>query len=121
MQHPTNARYALMLTLWVILVCLTKNLGLLSMCPNGGAAIQHVAMVQQDAKTSEATSASECELSSQLVQMQWQQLDLFFLPVLGLLLLIAGLFGASRISPPPFREPKVPKRRLHLQFCTFRE
>ncbi|KDM93495.1 hypothetical protein [Photobacterium galatheae] len=113
--------WAFVLTAWVMFVCLTKNIGAVSLCPEQSVLHSQVKATETAEHEAPGADVGTCELSSKLIQMKFQLHDFVFLPAVFLILLIAGLFGASRISPPCFREPKVPKRRIHLQLCTFRE
>ncbi|MEI8595853.1 hypothetical protein [Photobacterium sp. Hal280] len=116
------AHWALLLTVWVVFVCLSKNTALLALCPNQSVEAVQIITASDMAGHEAAADASECELSEQLLQLKFQQLDtLFLIPILLLTLMLAGLFGAGCLSPPPSREPKVPKRRIHLTLCIFRE
>ncbi|MGB7996657.1 MAG: hypothetical protein WCF45_11095 [Photobacterium halotolerans] len=121
-RRHSSAHWALLLTVWVVFVCLSKNTALLALCPNQPVEAVQIFSASERAEPQASADSSECDLSEQLLQLKYQQLDtLFLIPILLLTLLLAGLLGAGCLSPPPSREPKVPKRRIHLTLCIFRE
>ncbi|KKD00722.1 MULTISPECIES: hypothetical protein [Photobacterium] len=126
MQHffrrQSLAHWALLLTVWVVFVCLSKNTAVLTLCPNQSVEVVQILSLSDLAEHEATADSSECDLSEQLLQLKFQQLDtLFLIPILLLTLMLAGLFGTGCLSPPPSRDPKVPKRRIHLTLCIFRE
>ncbi|WP_120511085.1 hypothetical protein [Photobacterium salinisoli] len=116
------AHWALLLTVWVVFVCLSKNTAVLALCPYQPVEAVQIFSASDMAEPEAQASSSDCDLSEQLLQLKYQQLDTFFLiPILLLTLMLAGLLGAGCPSPPLCRDPKVPKRRIHLTLCIFRE
>lgn len=65
--------------------------------------------------------ASECHLSEKLLQFHLHQLDNVVITSLLPSLMIAAFLWFSLTSHRIFHQPPVPKRRRHLEFCTFQE
>lgn len=114
---------ALLLALFVIILCLSQRLGLLASC---SASVPVAEATQSfDSSPTAADSSSNthgsCSLSEQLLSKAWNQLE----PMLAVLLLWLSLWllpprigGYFRLLPPP--QPCAGRRR-HLVLCVFRE
>ncbi|MFB9847095.1 hypothetical protein [Oceanisphaera arctica] len=117
---------ALLLALFVISLCLSQRLGLISSCPASvhmtDAALPFDNSQSPADKPSSADSQShQCSLSEQLLSKVWNQLE----PILATLLLLLSLWllvprtgWYCRLLPPP--QPYAGRRR-HLVLCVFRE
>ncbi|WP_117232876.1 hypothetical protein [Vibrio maerlii] len=113
-RRDTLFKWSLILVLWVVVVCLAKNVGFVTSCPN---------QAHQDyAFTTQSTAESEqCDLSEKLLSAHQHQVDsqAIFLFIFALVL-VTWLLS----TPNPyylFTEPIAKRRRVHLTLCVFRE
>ncbi|MGV2986783.1 hypothetical protein ACE1OE_03990 [Vibrio sp. E150_011] len=135
-----KAKLALILTGWVLFVCLMQNSGLLQVCSHPNAvepnqslssskgAISEVSSANRDASLiSPAASApvkqasDECSLSSKLLNFHTLDLDGLWLITLTVMLLTFGVCRVYYHSYRPFTEPIFSRYRIHLRLCTFHE
>ncbi|MBD1573052.1 hypothetical protein HC725_07140 [Vibrio sp. S17_S38] len=134
LRTSNSTRWALILVLWVVVVCLMKNMNVLSAACSVSAS-QPSSGVLQSNTTQDLTSLSgnnvenksqiynqsECHLSEKLLQFHFHQLDNVVISSLLPSLIIAVFLWFSLTSHRIFHKPLVPKRRRHLEFCTFQE
>lgn len=128
LRTANSTRWALILVLWVVLVCLMKNMNVLSAaCSVSAAQSTSVAPnftsfadnnIENKAKSD---GVSECHLSEKLLQFHFHQLDSVVISTLLPSLMIAAFLWFSLTSHRIFHKPPVPKRRRHLELCTFQE
>lgn len=134
LRTSNSTRWALVLVLWVVLVCLMKNMNVLSVAcsvsasqPSSGVfqgnATQDLISLSDNNVENKATldSQSECHLSEKLLQFHFHQIDSVVISNLLPSLMIAVFLWFSLTSHRIFHKPPVPKRRRHLEFCTFQE
>ncbi|MGO2509648.1 MAG: hypothetical protein ACTH6Y_11685 [Vibrio hibernica] len=124
LRTSTATRWALTLVLWVILVCLMKNMSLLSAAcsvstyvPNND--VQHIESISNNKVSID--KQSECHLSEKLLQFHLPQIDSVVITSLFPSLMIAVFVWFSLTSHRIFYKPLTPKRRRHLELCTFQE
>ncbi|MGO2403744.1 MULTISPECIES: hypothetical protein [Vibrio] len=127
-RTANSTRWALILVLWVVLVCLMNNMNVLSVaCPVSSSQSSSIDpnltsltdnSIENKAKPD---GTSECHLSEQLLQFHFHQLDSMVITNLLPSLMIAALLWFSLTSHRIFHKPPVPKRRRHLELCTFQE
>lgn len=116
LRRPHYRLLALLLISWVMVLCLAKNSGVLSFCPEASSVLVDSVSVD-DQVTSES-----CHLTEKLLSHHLQQLVELFSPLLWLTVaIIVSQLLMSRLPFAIFCEPRVPKRRLHLQLCVFHE
>lgn len=119
------APFALMLIVWVVVLCATKNMGLTFACPYAQVSEHSVEwQAAQPAPTDTEQlkqTSSACHLSGKLLQHHLNHLIDLFIPLITLVLLLLVAKPLSWSLIPRFRDPQVPKRRPHLQLCVFRE
>ncbi|MBD1573048.1 hypothetical protein HC725_07120 [Vibrio sp. S17_S38] len=134
LRTANSTRWALILVLWVVLVCLMKNMNVLSAACSVSAS-QPSSGVLQSNTTQDLTSLSdnnvdnkaqiynqsECHLSEKLLQFHSHQLDNVVISSLLPSLMIAVFLWFSLTCHRILHKPPVPKRRRHLEFCTFQE
>ncbi|TVO34318.1 hypothetical protein [Vibrio algivorus] len=65
--------------------------------------------------------SNECHLSEKLLQFHFHQVDSALITSLIPSLTIAAFLWFSLTSHRIFHKPPVPKRRRHLELCTFHE
>ncbi|MGO2496748.1 MAG: hypothetical protein ACTH6I_01890 [Vibrio litoralis] len=128
LRTANSTRWALILVLWVVLVCLMKNMNVLSAACSVSASQSSSVdpslisfsdnSVENKAKSD---SVSECHLSEKLLQFHFHQLDNVVISSLLPSLMIAAFLWFSLTSHQIFHKPPVPKRRRHLELCTFQE
>ncbi|WP_089139994.1 hypothetical protein [Vibrio rumoiensis] len=128
LRTSTATRWALILVLWVVLVCLMKNMNVLSAAcsvsasQSSSVAANFTAFSDNSIEnTVKSDSASECHLSEKLLQFHFHQLDSVVISNLLPSLIIAAFLWFSLTSHRIFHKPPVPKRRRHLELCIFQE
>ncbi|MGO2322614.1 hypothetical protein [Vibrio casei] len=128
LRTANSTRWALILVLWVVLVCLMKNMNVLSAACSVSASpsssvTQDFSSLASNSVENKAKSdgVSECHLSEKLLQFHFHQLDSVVISTLLPSLMIAAFLWFSLTSHRIFHQPPVPKRRRHLELCTFQE
>ena len=119
-----QGKWLLALIGWVIVVCLMKNSGLMFSCAMQYDASSTSAVVGDEVKIVKAESGhdtSKCELSEKLIQFAQQQLEtlvvVLFVGIFALVVWRCCAFANKR----QWTEPIVPKYRVHITLCVFRE
>lgn len=116
LRRPRYRLFALLLISWVMALCLAKNSGVLSFCPEASSVLADLVSADKD------TLSGPCHLTEKLLSHHLQQLVELFSPLLWLTVaIIISQLLMSRLPFTIFREPRVPKRRPHLQLCVFHE
>ncbi|EKO3893214.1 TPA: hypothetical protein ACMDOB_001969 [Vibrio metschnikovii] len=116
LRRPRYRLLALLLISWVMVLCLAKNSGVLSFCPEASSVLAELVLADND------TLSQSCHLTEKLLSHHLQQLVELFSPLLWLTVaIIVSQRLMSRLPFTIFREPRVPKRRPHLQLCVFHE
>ena len=116
LRRPCYRLLALLLISWVMVLCLAKNSGVLSFCPEMSSVLADLVSTDKD------NLSEPCHLTEKLLSHHLQQLVELFSPLLWLTAaIIIGQRLISRLPFAIFYEPRVPKRRPHLQQCVFHE
>ncbi|WP_089124941.1 hypothetical protein [Vibrio algivorus] len=102
-----------------------KNMNVLSAACSVSASqptnnTQELTLLSSNEKA-ESNNTSECHLSEKLLQFHFHQLDSVVISNLLPSLMIAAFLWFSLTSHQIFHKPPVPKRRRHLELCTFQE
>ncbi|MDR9828112.1 hypothetical protein RCJ22_21200 [Vibrio sp. FNV 38] len=119
--HITKAKLSLMLVGWVVLLCLTKNVGLAQAgCPLQFEARDNVVLIASDSSDASEQSG-HCDLSGQLLQHQQSQLDLLVVITFIFVAAFLAWLSAQSNPIPHFTEPIDYSIRLHVRHCVFRE
>ncbi|HDM8132702.1 TPA: hypothetical protein P0E15_002244 [Vibrio harveyi] len=105
---------------WVVVICLSKNVGLFQSCPLIGDQVttEHATGQQQK---SEKGLTKQCELSEKLIQVSQNHLDSFIVPLFLLAFVLLSISGSERNAFRHHTEPIPDKYRVHLKLCVFRE
>ncbi len=114
-RRQSAFRLSLILVGWVILVCLAKNTGIMNLCSINY--LDDSITVSQPFEVDE----DKCDLSEQLLCAHQHQMDSPALISFVFVLAFISWLLATPNNFPPFTEPIVHKRRVHLQICVFRE
>ena len=116
LRRPRYRLFALLLLSWVMALCLAKNSGVLSFCPEASSVLVELVSTDND------NVSESCHLAEKLLSYHLQQLVELFSPLLWLTVaIIVGQLLMSRLPVAIFYKPRVPKRRPHLQLCVFHE
>ncbi|PXA71070.1 hypothetical protein [Vibrio sp. 11986-1-5] len=117
LRRPRYRLLALLLISWVMALCLAKNSGVLSFCPEASSVFAELVSTDDNDTLSEP-----CHLTEKLLSYHLQQVVELFSPLLWLTVaIIVSQRLISRLPVAIFYEPRVPKRRPHLQLCVFHE
>lgn len=114
-RRQSKFKLSLLLVGWVIVVCLAQNTGIVNVCS--------VDYIGENITTSQSQSDEEekCDLSEKLLSAHQHQIDSEALIGFMFALILISWLLATPNQFPPFTEPIVHKRRVHLQICVFRE
>ncbi len=120
-RQTTRAKLSLILVGWVVLLCLTKNIGVShAACPMQFEESQTVELVLSG-HTEAIEQSGHCELSGKLLQQPLSALD-FLAPFTFVLIITILAWLRSLPNPLPyFTEPIVYPVRLHVRHSVFRE
>ena len=122
-KHRQNlTKWTLLLVWWVVGVCLANNIGFIQSCLLEYSEDGAVAQTLMQATDSGEETASKCELSEHLINLDQHHIaDQAVLVYTIALALILWLLSTTPYFPP-FTEPILHKgRRVHLNICVFRE
>ncbi|MDC5705954.1 hypothetical protein OPW41_09010 [Vibrio europaeus] len=112
-----SAKITLVLIGWVFAICLTQNSGMLTVCE-----YKYASLADSTHVTDQSTDISkQCDLTEKLLGSAKVNLDHVVVSFFVALLVIVAWLVSTRQASPQFTEPIVPKSRLHLTFCVFRE
>ncbi|TFH90327.1 hypothetical protein ELS82_17395 [Vibrio ouci] len=112
-----SAKITLMLIGWVFAICLSQNAGWQSVCEFKYSALADLAHISK----SPSDIGEQCDLTEKLLSSAQVNLEHVVISIFVVALIVVAWFVLTRSATPQFTEPIVPRRRLHLTFCVFRE
>lgn len=112
-----SARITLMLIGWVFAICLMQNSGLFSVCEFKTSVLASKAQLSQP----KSDIGEQCDLTEKLLNSAKINLEHVIITTFITLLVIVAWLILPRSAVAQFTEPIVPKSRLHLTLCVFRE
>lgn len=122
--HTKAAKITLMLVGWVIAICFMQNSALVTACQYQGLMQESPTTAFVDGTnnpTQEDAVGKPCDLTSKLFGSAKVNLEHLMVPLTLIALLIVAWISQLRPTYVSFTEPIVPKNRVHLTLCVFRE
>ncbi len=123
-RHPIKtARITLLLVGWVCAICFMQNSAFFNVCAFKTAALseQTKVMVASADVSEKAELGEQCDLTEKLLSSAKLNLEHLMVFSFILLLAIVAWLAQTRSQFASFTEPIVPKTRIHLTLCVFRE
>ncbi|TMX35731.1 hypothetical protein [Vibrio sp. Hep-1b-8] len=106
-----------MLIGWVFAICLMQNSGLFSVCQFKQSVLANKAQITEQ----KSDIGEQCDLTEKLLNSAKVNLEHIVITSFIALLVIVAWLISTRPVAAQFTEPIVPKSRLHLTLCVFRE
>ncbi|MCG9752873.1 hypothetical protein L1D54_20765 [Vibrio brasiliensis] len=106
-----------MLIGWVFAICLMQNSGLFSVCQFKQSVFANKAQITDQ----KSDIGEQCDLTEKLLNSAKVNLEHIVITSFIALLVIVAWLISTRPVAAQFTEPIVPKSRLHLTLCVFRE
>lgn len=108
---------------WVFAICFMQNSSLFSVCSFKQSAFEpaSVASITANADHKQDELTEPCDLTEKLLNSAKLNLEHLMVFSFVFALSILTWLGLTRPQAPSFTEPIVPKARVHLRLCVFRE
>lgn len=108
---------------WVFAICFMQNSSLYSVCSFKQSAFEpaSVASITANADHKQDELTEPCDLTEKLLNSAKLNLEHLMVFSFVFALSILTWLGLTRPLAPSFTEPIVPKARVHLRLCVFRE
>lgn len=117
LKSAVMARITLLLVGWVFAICFMQNTSIISMCSFKQPALTDTIQLTDNGDGIQ----KQCDLTEKLLSSAKVNLDNMMVPMFLFIVVIVAWLVRSRPEAPSFTEPIVPKSRVHLTLCVFRE
>ncbi|MBY7968842.1 hypothetical protein KW445_04210 [Vibrio fluvialis] len=117
LKYAAMARITLLLVGWVFAICFMQNTSIISMCSFKQSVVTDTIQLSDISDDVQ----KQCELTEKLLSSAKVNLDNMMVPMFLLFVIIVAWLTRVRPETPSFTEPIIPKSRVHLILCVFRE
>ncbi|MCL9783431.1 hypothetical protein M9194_18555 [Vibrio sp. S4M6] len=117
LKSAAMARITLLLVGWVFAICFLQNTSLISMCTFKQSALNENLKLKDDGTDLQ----EQCDLTEKLLCSAKVNLDNTMVPMFWVFVIIVAWLVQVRPEASSFTEPIVPKSRVHVTLCIFRE
>ncbi|NRB67163.1 MAG: hypothetical protein HRU48_07295 [Vibrio sp.] len=117
LKSAVMARITLLLVGWVFAVCFMQNTSIISICSFKQSALTDTTQLTDNSDGIQ----KQCDLTEKLLSSAKVNLDNLMVPMFLFIVVIVAWLVRTRPEAPSFTEPIVPKPRVHLTLCVFRE